>query len=75
MHCFEPIKPSPKMSFSLYIKERKKIIDIIPLENQFNIKRVQTIKYDSLKDIFIRNEDIETTIRRYYEHTELSSLR
>ena len=75
MHCFEPIKPSPKMSFSQYIKERKKIINIIPLENQFNIKRVQTIKYDSLKDIFIRNEDIETTIRRYYEHTELSSLR
>ena len=54
MHCFEPIKPSPKMSFSQYIKERKKIIDIIPLENQFNIKRVQTIKYDSLKNIFIR---------------------
>ncbi|MHC4582901.1 MAG: hypothetical protein ACYS3N_00130 [Planctomycetota bacterium] len=67
IYCFIPIKPSPKMCFSHYTTERKEIIDIIPLENQFNSKRVQTIKYDS-------NEDIETIIRRRYEHSELPGL-
>ena len=59
------------MCFSQYTTECKEIIDIILLENQFNSNRVQTIKYDSLKDIFISDEDIETTIRRCYEHSEL----
>ena len=39
IYFFIPIKPSPKMYFSQYTTERKEIIDIIPLENQFNIKK------------------------------------
>jgi hypothetical protein len=62
------------MDFSRYTTERKKIINIMPLENHFKFKREQTIKYESLKNIFISDEDIKTTIRRRHEHTELSGL-
>lgn len=62
--------------FSRVLDKKVDIIpDIIPTEDQFPVKRMLTTKYDSLKEVFGSDKDIETTVRRCYEYAELSGLR
>jgi dTDP-4-dehydrorhamnose reductase len=73
---FVPNRPVTKYELlTIFSRVLDKKVDIIPTEDQFTVKRMLTTKYDSLKEIFGSDKDIETTVRRCYEYAELSGLR